>query len=79
MKKPQLALIERETLISFNEAERIAEIYTFNGKLKRQLAGLSEKGLAQLVLAEDEIGSVSYSIPKEYVCINPHAIYKGKK
>ena len=35
-----LSKIEQETVILFNKAEASASVYTYNGALKRKLAGL---------------------------------------
>lgn len=32
---------ERETVITFNEAESFAEVFTYNSRMKRTLAGLA--------------------------------------
>lgn len=37
----KLSNLERETIIAFNEAENFAEIFTYNNRMKRSLAGLA--------------------------------------
>ena len=43
MKKNFIPLIERETIITYNEAENIANVYTMNRKLSRKLSDLSQE------------------------------------
>lgn len=34
-------LLERETVITFNEQEQFAEVFTYNPRMKRELAALA--------------------------------------
>lgn len=39
----KLSRYEKETVINWNEAEKLASIYTFNAGLKRRLADFSRR------------------------------------
>ena len=65
-----LSRIERETIILFNEEEKQASVYTYNGKLQRKLKELSGKYPKQIFQTDmDGSGSVTYSIPKNLISI----------
>ena len=71
-----LPRIEQETIISFNEDEKQANVYTCNPALKRKLAGLAESRPEDCKLLReypDDIG-VEYQIPKRWVKIAPNRI-----
>ena len=44
----KLSRYEKETVINWNEAEKLASIYTFNAGLKRRLADFSRRYPMQL-------------------------------
>lgn len=70
MASAKISMVEQETIITFNRAERQAEIYTFEPRLKRCLEELSETCPdIRLVLSDDGSGSVCYMLPKECVSI----------
>lgn len=61
----QLTKLEKETIILFNEDESDAEIYTFNGKLKRKLAERASEYPEFYRLTEDKhYGSTTCTVPK---------------
>ena len=67
---------ERETIISFNEAESTANIYTHNGALLRKLEKLAQErpegGRLEKI---SRFGpAADYTIPKTWVKINPTRI-----
>lgn len=66
----KLSKYERETIISFNEGEPEASIYTFNKDLKRRLAEFSRKYplLCRLEASAPE-GSVTYVLDKSRLSI----------
>lgn len=67
----KLCRLEKETIILFNEAEDHAEVYTFNGKLQKQLARLSSQYPEQFILkSKDQWGAVTYIVPKKRICVN---------
>lgn len=67
---------ERETIISFNEAERTANIYTHNGALLRKLEKLAQERPEECKLEKvSRFGQAAdYTIPKAWVHIYPTRI-----
>ena len=65
-----LSMVERETIILFNEGESDAEVYTFNEKLKKKLtqAALSHPEIYRQ-MASDDTGSVTYVFPKRWLTV----------
>ena len=61
---------EKETVINWNEAEKLASIYTFNAGLKRRLADFSRRYpmLCRLELNTPE-GDVTYVLDKARLSI----------
>ena len=61
----KLSKYEKETIINWNEGERLASIYTFNASLKRRLADFSRSYplLCRLERSTPE-GSVTYVLDK---------------
>lgn len=76
----RLSKAERETIISFTEADSNATIYTFNTKLKNKLKRLSllNPKLIQII-QQDGIGSVTYSVPKNLVSVRAPVSDEQKK
>ena len=66
----KLSKYEKETIINWNEGERLASIYTFNASLKRRLADFSRKYplLCRLERSTPE-GSVTYVLDKSRLSI----------
>ena len=61
---------ERETIVNFNEADRDANIYTYNGPFTRKLAQLAEQFPEDVKLVRaDQHGGVTYTIPKKWIKI----------
>lgn len=66
--------LEQETIINFNEEEKIASVYTFNKPLQKRLAKLAELYPNECKREFDTwqpAGSVDYSVPKKWIKINP--------
>ena len=63
---------ERETIITFNEAETDCEIYTYNQKLIHKLKKRCEShtNLYQKV-SEDQFGGYTFRFPKTLLTISP--------
>lgn len=63
---------ERETIITYNEAEPVASVYTMNGALIRKLEGLVESrpGEARRVKTYPD-GAQEYEVPKKWVRVQP--------
>ena len=66
---------EQETIITFNEQDAQANVYTYNGSLKRRLASSAEFHPDQVKrIDSDQFGGVTYSIPKKWIKPNPPRI-----
>ena len=71
---------EQETVITFNEAEPNATVYTYNGKLKRRLAVAFHDRPEEITLEhQDMTGAVQYSVPKKWVKVNPGRILTAEQ
>lgn len=59
---------ERETIITYNEAEPVANVYTMNGALIRKLEGLTESrpGEARRVKNHPD-GAQEYEVHKKWI------------
>ena len=65
-----ISRIEQETIITFNEEEKTAQFYTFNGKMKRKLADMAEKFPKEVqIINTGTLGDVTYSIPKNLISL----------
>lgn len=66
---------ERETIITYNEAEPVASVYTMNGALIRKLEGLVESrpGEVRRVKTYPD-GAQEYEVPKKWVRVNASRI-----
>lgn len=78
-----LTNIERETIIIFNEAEELAEVFTFNRPMQRRLAELAQQHPADVLQTErddtDGQTSVTYTVPKGWVRINAPRVLSEKQ
>lgn len=63
---------ERETIITYNEAEPVASVYTMNGALIRKLESLTESrpGEARRVKTYPD-GAQEYEVPKKWIRVQP--------
>ena len=65
-----LSKLERETIITYNEAEAEAEIYTYNRPLQRKLERLAlERPEEVKILCADRTGSKAFRLPKKFVSV----------
>ncbi len=68
----RLSNLEKETIFLFNEAESVAEVYTFNRALQRQLLALCEEYPEQVrKTKESGGGALTFTIPKKWMRIVP--------
>ena len=67
---------EQETIISFNEEEKTAGIYTHNKVLRQKLAALARDRPedCRLVKASRSGRAVDYTIPKSWIKIVPNRV-----
>lgn len=70
-----LTLSERETIIVFNEQDPLAEVFTYNGRMKRELSGLAcaRPDDVQHTKTNTE-GGETYTVPKKWVKIRASRI-----
>ncbi len=68
----KLTNVEKETVINFNEAERMASIYTHNEALKRQLLELCQTHPEQVrQTAANTWGGLTFELPKKWLRVTP--------
>lgn len=68
----KLSNIEKETVVSFNEAERTSVIYTCNSALKKQLSELCRSHPEQVrQTAANDWGGLTFELPKKWLRIVP--------
>jgi len=68
----KLSMIERETVINFNEAERTASVYTHNAALKERLLELCQTHPEQVrQTAANGWGGLTFELPKKWLKITP--------
>lgn len=61
---------EKETVINFNEADKMADVYTINSRLKRRLREISETDPQSCVfLSTDSWGFERWNISKELISL----------
>ena len=64
----KLTKLEKETIISFNEEEDFANVYTSNSHLKKRLAEISKENPESCqFLHKDSCGFVWYNIDKHLI------------
>lgn len=68
-----LTRVERETIILYNEDEQTAEVYTCNEAMKRKLTKIHEDGTEGIAFVRSDEYSVTYTVPKKWVKVNPPA------
>ncbi len=62
--------LEKETVVTFNEAEPVAEIYTHNAKWKKKLSQLHEDSPDKCIFQySNEDGGVAYTVDKSMVSL----------
>ena len=69
----KLTKYEMETIITFNEEEKIARVYTHNNALRRRLEKIAVDRPEEclLVRTDGQTQAVDYTIPKKWIRINP--------
>ncbi len=68
----RLTNIEKETIITFNEAERTASVYTHNEALKHQLLELCRSRPEQVrQTAANAWGGLTFALPKKWLKVSP--------
>lgn len=68
-------LLERETVITFNEQEQFAEVFTYNPRMKRELAALAiSRPNETKKIKTNGVGGETYTVPKKWVKIRANRI-----
>ena len=68
----KLTNIEKETILTFNEAECMASVYTHNEALKRQLSELCQTYPEQVrQTAANGWGGLTFELPKKWLKVSP--------
>ena len=75
----KLSKYERETIITFNEEESAALIYTSNAKLKNRLTKFADKTNECVIEEFTDDGFGKYKIPKNWIKINMPRQYSEKQ
>ena len=70
----RITLLEQETIILYNRAEKAAEVFTYEPSLKRKLAAM-EKEYEEVILSEADngLGGATYIVPKKLINIRKPA------
>ena len=68
----KLTNVERETIVTFNEAERTANIYTHNPAWKARLLELCQSHPEQVrQTAANDWGGLTFELPKKWLKVSP--------
>ena len=68
----RLSNYEKETIFLFNEADRVASVFTYNDALKKQLGELCKSHPEQVRRTEDNgYGGLTFALPKKWLKIVP--------
>ena len=68
----KLTNIEKETIVNFNEAERMASVYTYNRVLQEQLLELCQTYPEQVrQTAANGWGALTFELPKKWLRVTP--------
>ena len=62
---------ERETIITFNEADEECEVYTYNQRLINKLKKkCSSNGKLYKLIGDDGMGGLTFHVPKSLLSVN---------
>ena len=68
----RLTNVEKETIATFNEAERTVSVYTHNEALKRQLLTLCREYAGKVrQTADNGQGGLTFVLPKKWLKVSP--------
>lgn len=71
---------ERETVITFNEADKTADVFTYNRKLLGQLSQLaSDRPDECKVIYDNPEGAVCYEVPKKWIKVRASRILSDEQ
>ena len=73
-------LLERETIITFNEREQIAEVFTYSPRMKRELSKLAANRADETKkIKTNGEGGETYTVPKKWVKIRSNRILSDEQ
>ena len=68
----KLSKLEKETIINFNEGERVASVYTHNAALIKQLSELCRTHPEQVRQTDvNRWGGLTFELPKKWLKVSP--------
>lgn len=67
----ELSNYERETVITYNDEEKFAVVYTCNRALRRKMDGLAESRPEECKRTASGAYSATYEVPKKWVKVSP--------
>ena len=70
----KLRKVEKETIITYNEADEYAEVFTYNRKLQNKLQG---KLNAELIL-DNGYGGKTFIVPKKWIRVSSYGKREGR-
>lgn len=73
-----LSLIEKETIVLFNEKEQYADVYVHDVELKKLLADLSKDRPNDVQIVYSDSLSVVYAIPERWITIGVPRLRSNK-
>ena len=75
-----IPLEERETIITFNEKDETASVYTMNRALARRLDNLTATRANETRRVKTyPDGAQEYEVPKKWVKVNPPRVYSEEQ
>ena len=74
-----LSLYERETIITYNEAEKEANVYTHNKALLRKLEAWAKERPEECHMRRGDDMAADYIVPKKWVKVLPPRILTGEQ
>ena len=78
----KLNSVERETIITFNETQEPAEVFTYNPAMIRRLDELHEAGEAVEIVRAESVNGISlreYRVPKKWVSVRRPRRYSDEQ
>lgn len=66
--------LEKETIITFNESEKTANVYTYNRAMQKKLRSLMEERPNDVTLIRDTDQMLECTIPKKWVKLRANRI-----
>ena len=74
MAEYKISNYERETTITYNDAEKVSVVYTLNTALIRKMDKLISEHPDEIILDKEDDISKTYIVPKKWIKISPPKI-----